>query len=56
MKRTKGNYYKKKIMSLLKLSALAVMSHPFGKELASWEKGVTVEKGQEEVARTREKT
>jgi hypothetical protein len=47
MKRTKGNYYKKKIMSLLKLSALAVMSHPFGKELASWEKGVAVDCGPE---------
>jgi hypothetical protein len=47
MKKTKGNYVKRKMMSLLKLSALAVMSHPFGKELASWEKGVAVDCGPE---------
>jgi hypothetical protein len=47
LKRTKSNYYKKKSMSLLKLSALAVMSHPFGIELASWEKEVAVDCGPE---------
>jgi hypothetical protein len=33
------NKKKSKIVQLLKLSALAVMSHPFGAELASWDKG-----------------
>ena len=29
----------------MKLSALAVMSHPFGKELATWDAGVAVDCG-----------
>jgi hypothetical protein len=36
-----------KIVQLLKLSALAVMSHPFGAELASWDNGVAVDCGAE---------
>jgi hypothetical protein len=38
---------KNKVVQLLKLSALAVMSHPFGAELARWEKGVAVDCGKE---------
>jgi hypothetical protein len=46
-KKSKGKEVKSRGASLLKLSALAILSHPFGKELASWEKGVAVECGPE---------
>jgi hypothetical protein len=42
-KGTKGN----KLVRLLKLSALAIMSHPFGAQLASWTTGVAVDCGAE---------
>jgi hypothetical protein len=41
------NKEKSKIVQLLKLSALTVMPHPFGAELASWDKGVAVDCGAE---------
>jgi hypothetical protein len=43
--KAKGKSKKNKLVKLLKLSALAVMSHPFGAELASWDKGVAVDCG-----------
>jgi hypothetical protein len=45
MKKSKGKSIKSKVISLLQVSALAIMSHPFGSELTSWEKGVTVDCG-----------
>jgi hypothetical protein len=47
MRKNKGKCERKKVKSLLQLSALAVMSHPFGKELATWDKGVAVDCGDE---------
>ena len=49
MQETKGNLKKKKnkLVRLLQLSALAVMSHPFGAQLASWTTGVAVDCGPE---------
>ncbi len=46
MKKHKGKS-NSKVMSLLQVSALAVLSHPFGSELASWDKGVAVDCGAE---------
>jgi hypothetical protein len=43
MKQGQGKFRKKKLMEL---SALAVMSHPFGKELATWDEGVAVDCGE----------
>jgi uncharacterized protein (DUF1501 family) len=43
--KAKGKSKKNKLVKLLKLSALAIMSHPFGAELASWDKGVAVDCG-----------
>jgi hypothetical protein len=42
MKRHRGKS-NSNVMSLLQVSALAVLSHPFGSELASWDKGVAVD-------------
>jgi hypothetical protein len=47
MKEAKGKFKKNKLMRLMQLSALAVMSHPFGKELANWDTGVPVDCGAE---------
>lgn len=47
MKQGQGKNNKKKLMRLMKLSALAAMSHPFGKELATWDKGVAADCGEE---------
>jgi hypothetical protein len=41
------NKKRNKIVQLLKLSALVVMSHPFGVKLASWDNGVAVDCGAE---------
>jgi hypothetical protein len=46
MRKGKGKF-KKKLRSILQLSALAVMSHSFGKELVTWDKGVAVDCGAE---------
>jgi len=46
MQATKGKQHNK-LVRLLQLSALAVMSHPFGTELASWTTGVAVDCGKE---------
>jgi hypothetical protein len=50
MQKTKGKQGKKKktkVKRLLQLSAMAIMSHPFGAELASWTTGVAVDCGAE---------
>jgi hypothetical protein len=50
MQETKGkskNRKRNQLKQLLKLSALAIMSHPFGSELARWERGVAVDCGEE---------
>jgi hypothetical protein len=48
MQETKGDPTKKnKLKRLLKLSASAIMSHPFGSQLTSWEKGVVADYGDE---------
>jgi hypothetical protein len=48
MQETKGKpTTKNKLVRLLKLSALAIMSHPFGAQLASWTTGVAVDCGAE---------
>ena len=49
MQETKGKVKQKKnkLVRLLQLSALAVMSHPFGAQLASWTTGVAVDCGPE---------
>jgi hypothetical protein len=48
MKQSKGkSKRRKKKMRLMKLSALAIMAHPFGKELANWDKEVAVDCGEE---------
>jgi hypothetical protein len=47
MKQSKGKSKKrKKKMRLMKLSVLAIMAHPFGKELAKWDTGVEVDCGE----------
>ena len=46
MQATKGET-KNKLARLLQLSALAVMSHPFGAQLASWTTGVAADCGAE---------
>jgi hypothetical protein len=46
LKATKGTK-KGKLKRLLQLSALAIMSHPFGAQLASWTTGVAVDCGAE---------
>jgi hypothetical protein len=49
MQETKGESKRKKnkLKQLLKSSALPSMSHSFGSKLASWEKGVAVDCGEE---------
>ena len=49
MQETKGKVKQKKnkLVRLLQLSALAVMSHPFGAQLASWTTGAAVDCGPE---------
>jgi hypothetical protein len=47
MKKAKGNSKNNKLTQLLKLSALAIMSHPYGDELARWDQGVAVDCGDE---------
>jgi hypothetical protein len=48
MKQAQGKTKKKnKIVRLMQLSALAIMSHPFGAQLASWTTGVAVDCGAE---------
>jgi hypothetical protein len=48
MQETKGKPTKKaRLKRLLELSALAIMSHPFGAQLASWTARVSVDCGDE---------
>jgi hypothetical protein len=50
MQRTQGNSKKNKknsMVRLMQLSAMAIMSHPFGAQLASWTTGVAVDCGAE---------
>jgi hypothetical protein len=48
MQKAKGNRKtKNRAMQLMRVSALAIMSHPFGTQLASWATGVAVDCGAE---------